>query len=96
MKKIQTLLLLLSLLLGLIGTALFPGTLPASVPVGTSQLAWWGGIYPEYCLPSACELVEGEEPEEGQEIPVKLSFKYLTFLNGYTTNMQRKEVKCRP
>lgn len=81
MKKIQTLLLILSLLLGITGTAVFSQPLPAPRLDGTIQLAWWGGLYPEYCLPSAMELVEGEAPEEGEELPVKLSFKYLTFLN---------------
>lgn len=85
LKKTELLLVLLSLFLGAAGTALFAEPLPAPAVTGTSQLAWWGGMYPEYCLPGAMHLVEGEGTEEWEasdsEIPVKLSFKYLTFLN---------------
>ena len=49
-----------------------------------AQMAWWGGMYPEYCLPGAMEAV-GEEAEDGgkesSEPQVKVCFKYLTFLN---------------
>ena len=81
MRKRKALLLICSLVLGLTGTIAFREPLPAPAFYRTTQLAWWGGLYPEYCLPAAMELVEGEKPGEGEEIPVKLSFKYLTFFN---------------
>ena len=68
--------------IGAAGTYLCAGKLPACGPAPMAQLAWWGGVYPEYCLPGAVKLV-GEEETAGteEEIPVKVQFKYLTFLN---------------
>ena len=45
-------------------------------------MAWWGGVYPEYCLSGAVEAVE-EEADSAQETEkqVRIRFKYLTFLN---------------
>ncbi|MCI9306226.1 MAG: hypothetical protein HFI28_07070 [Lachnospiraceae bacterium] len=79
---IQLLLLFLSLSIGAAGTYLCAGKLPVCSPAPMAQLAWWGGVYPEYCLPGAVKLV-GEEETAGteEEIPVKVRFKYLTFLN---------------
>ena len=58
-------------------------------PARVEQAALWGGPYPEYCLPGAMEKVEAEqeaeeeeeEEEEEESGPVKIRFKYLTFLN---------------
>ena len=52
-------------------------------PARVEQAAWWGGLYPEYCLPGAMEKVEAEQEaeEEEESVPVKIRFKYLTFLN---------------
>lgn len=84
--RVQLLLLILSVILGAAGTFLFAGQLPACSPAPMVQMAWWGGIYPEYCLPGAMEAVEEEEAEvdeevEESEIRVRVRFKYLTFLN---------------
>ena len=60
----------------------------AYAPLRREQAAWWGGLYPDYCLPGAMEAVEQEQdgtPEasgiSNQGSPVKIRFKYLTFLN---------------
>ncbi len=82
--RIKMLLLALSLLLGTAGTYVFADYLPVCSPAPLAQMAWWGGMYPEYCLPGAMEAV-GEEAEDGgkesSEPQVKVCFKYLTFLN---------------
>lgn len=80
--------LILSLSLGFAGTCLYAGRAGTDTPADrarlprTEQAAWWGGLYPGYCLPEAMEAAEAEpgekEPQEGQ---VKIRFKYLTFLN---------------
>jgi hypothetical protein len=45
-------------------------------------MAWWGGIYPEYCLSGAMEAVGEEDTDSARaELQVKVCFKYLTFLN---------------
>ena len=97
MRKMRLLLVTLSLILGITGTCTFAEYLPLAGDgqqlKGVSQLAWWGGIYPEYCLPGAMKLVdaEGREcakadnsgSESGEELPVKIRFKYLSFLNEW-------------
>ena len=79
---IQLLLLFLSLSIGAAGTYLCAGKLPVCSPAPMAQLAWWGGVYPEYCLSGAVEAVE-EEADSAQETEkqVRIRFKYLTFLN---------------
>ena len=32
----------------------------AYAPLRREQAAWWGGLYPDYCLPGAMEAVEPE------------------------------------
>ena len=44
-------LLILSLLLGAVGTCLYAGYVQKSKPVRVEQTAWWGGLYPDYCMP---------------------------------------------
>lgn len=79
---IQRLLLIVSLGIGIVGTYLWAERLPVCSPAPMTQMAWWGGVYPEYCLPGAMKLVGEEEMEDIEtEIPVKVQFKYLTFLN---------------
>lgn len=51
----------------------------AYAPLRREQAAWWGGLYPDYCLPGAMEAVEAVDSE--QDSRVKIRFKYLTFLN---------------
>lgn len=81
-NRMQLLLLILSLILGGTGTYVFARELPVCSPAPMAQMAWWGGVYPEYCLPGAVVLVGEEKDDCGQtELPVKVSFKYLTFLN---------------
>ena len=41
-------LLILSLLLGAVGTCLYAGYVQKSNPVRVEQTAWWGGLYPDY------------------------------------------------
>lgn len=81
-NRMQLLILTLSLIIGGAGTYICAGQLPVCSPAPLAQMAWWGGVYPEYCLPGAMEAV-GEEETDGteKEIPVKIRFKYLTFLN---------------
>ena len=62
-------LLLLSLLLGMTGTCLYGACAREPEPVRAEQTAWWGGLYPEYCMP------------EADEEAVQIRFRYLTFLN---------------
>lgn len=62
-------LLILSLLLGAVGTCLYAGYVQKSKPVRVEQTAWWGGLYPDYCMPGAVEK------------EVRIRFRYLTFLN---------------
>ena len=33
----------------------------AYAPLRREQAAWWGGLYPDYCLPGAMEAVEQEQ-----------------------------------
>lgn len=80
MKKIKFFVTVFSLVLGLAGTYAFAPYFSNSQPVKTSYTAWWGGIYPEYCLPDAVEQVEGET-QDGK-VHVMIRFQYLTFLNG--------------
>ena len=83
MRKMRLLLLTMSLILGFTGTAVFARYLPEPQPEEVSQMAWWGGVYPEYCLPGAVKLVGAEEEKNcrDEKLPVKIHFKYLTFLN---------------
>lgn len=62
-------LLILSLLLGAAGTCLYAKYVQKPEPVRVEQTAWWGGLYPEYCMPGAA----------GKEMQIR--FRYLTFLN---------------
>ena len=62
-------LLILSLLLGAAGTCLYAGYVQKSKPVRVEQTAWWGGLYPEYCMPGAGDKA------------VRIRFRYLTFFN---------------
>lgn len=79
-NRMQLLLLFLSLVIGGTGTYVFAREFPVCHPAPMAQMAWWGGVYPEYCLPGAVVLV-GEDDGEEMEPPVKIRFKYLTFLN---------------
>lgn len=62
-------LLVLSLLLGMAGTCLYAAYAREPEPVCVEQTAWWGGLYPEYCMPGA------------DQEAVQIRFRYLTFLN---------------
>ena len=44
---------------GIAGAAV-PGA-EAYAPLRREQAAWWGGLYPDYCLPGAMEAVEPEQ-----------------------------------
>lgn len=82
MKRSELAVLLLSLILGFAGTCFYAEHMEAPSPVYTEQTAWWGGLYPEYCLPGAMEAVETEDGgEKPKAAPVKIRFKYLSFLN---------------
>ena len=37
----------------------------AYAPLRREQAAWWGGLYPDYCLPGAMEAVEPERDAGG-------------------------------
>lgn len=81
-NQIQLLLLIVFLIIGGIGTYTFAKEFPTCAPAPMVQMAWWGGVYPEYCLPGAVTLVgEEEDDREETELPVRVRFKYLTFLN---------------
>lgn len=96
MKKIRIFILILSLITGFAGTFAFvkfqPGMetaqadgFPMEQPEVLHQQVWWGSLYPEYCL-GAMKLVTEDDvnPDEkhaGDDIPVRIRFKYLTFLN---------------
>lgn len=88
MRRMKLLILAISLTLGLAGTCIFPVRLSCPQPKTVSMTAWWGGLYPEYCLPGAMELKGEEDAQYGeeQEISVKIRFKYLTFLNDVGGN----------
>ena len=79
MKRSEFIILLLSLVLGFAGTCLYAEYTELPEPVRMEQAAWWGGLYPEYCLPGAMERIEEEELETA--VPVKIRFNYLPFLN---------------
>ena len=85
MRRSELAVLILSLAFGFAGTCLYAEYAGLPDPVRTEQAAWWGGLYPEYCLPGAMEKVEAEqgaeEEKEKESVPVKIRFKYLTFLN---------------
>lgn len=83
MNKIKIMLLTLSLILGVAGTCMFAPYQSELYSDRSDEVAWWSGLYPEYCMPGATYLV-GEEPQAAnqEDIPVKIRFKYLTFLNG--------------
>lgn len=65
MKRSEIVILLLSLTLGFAGTCLYAEYAGLPEPVRVEQTAWWGGLYPEYCLPGAMERIEEEEPGTG-------------------------------
>lgn len=65
-----------------------------TIEIPLDCLAWWGALYPQYGVSNARKLVkvknfgtESLTPENKQQtsdiekIPVKICFKYLTFLN---------------
>ncbi len=72
-NKMQLLILALSVMIGRVAQC---------SPAPMALMAWWGGVYPEYCLSGAVEAVE-EEADSAQETEkqVRIRFKYLTFLN---------------
>lgn len=96
-RRLELIVLLLSVLIGAWGTAAYG----ARAGCGgqelsfrhTEQAAWWGGLYPEYCLPPALEQRDGkavsrseagfgEKSTGGEEqVSVQIQFKYLKFLN---------------
>ena len=81
-NRIQLLLLILSMIIGGAGTCMCARRFPVCSPAPLAQMAWWGGIYPEYCLSGAMEAVgEGDTDSARAELQVKVCFKYLTFLN---------------
>lgn len=83
MKQIKILTVMLSLVLGVTGTCAFARYFPVpQQPVKASFVAWWGGVYPEYGLQGALVQTEEGAEDAGEEIHVKIRFKYLTFLNG--------------
>ena len=74
-KRSELAVWILSLLLGFVGTCLYAGIgtdtdtgiagaavtgAEAYAPLRREQAAWWGGLYPDYCLPGAMEAVEPE------------------------------------
>ena len=69
-SRVEVLLLVLSLSLGLMGTCLYGRYAKEPGPVRVEQAAWWCGLYPELY-----------QPAEDQGSP-RIQFKYLTFLNG--------------
>ncbi len=86
--RVRLWILTLSLIFGITGTLAFAKERPLQQEIcqeSLSQLAWWGGLYPEYCLPGAMRLVDERKQEavsEGDaERSVKICFKYLSFLN---------------
>lgn len=81
-NRIQLLLLTLSVIIGGSVTGMCAKQLPVCAPAPLTQMAWWGGIYPEYSLTGAMEAVGAEEAgSEETMAPVRIRFKYLTFLN---------------
>lgn len=81
-SKMQMLILALSMIIGGAGTFLCGVRMPECAPAPMAQMAWWGGIYPEYCLSGAVEAVGEDEDDSWETEPrVKICFKYLTFLN---------------
>ena len=65
----ELVLLLLALLMGAAGTCLYGIYAREPEPVHVEQTAWWGGLYPEYCMPGAGDKA------------VRIRFRYLTFFN---------------
>lgn len=102
-RRLELAVLLLSVLIGAWGTAAYGAKAGYGVKAGyggqelsfrhTEQAAWWGGLYPEYCLPPALEQRDGkavsrseagfgEKSAGGEEqVSVQIQFKYLKFLN---------------
>lgn len=93
-KYSELMLLVVSLLLGFGGTCLYAEHAGLPDPVRTEYAAWWGGLYPEYCLPGAMEMETDAFPESAGETGrgtetgqrsgdacVEIRFRYLKFLN---------------
>lgn len=79
---VKAVILALSLLLGAAGTCVCAGHLPSCSPAPMAQMAWWSGIYPEYCMPGAMKAVEETDGSRtADRVSVKITFKYLKFLN---------------
>lgn len=54
-KRSELIIWILSLILGFTGTCLYAEHAGLPSPARVEQAAWWGGLYPEYCLPGAME-----------------------------------------
>lgn len=93
-KHSELILLIISLFLGLGGTCLYAEHAGLPDPVRTEYAVWWGGLYPEYCLPGAMGTETDESPEnagkDGRDTEngqgagdecVEIRFRYLKFLN---------------
>ena len=61
MRRSELAVLILSLAFGFAGTCLYAEYAGLPDPVRTEQAAWWGGLYPEYCLPEAMEAEAAPE-----------------------------------
>ena len=60
-KRSELIIWILSLILGFTGTCLYAEHAGLPSPARVEQAAWWGGLYPDYCLPGAMEAVEPEQ-----------------------------------
>ena len=67
MRRSELAVLILSLAFGFAGTCLYAEYAGLPDPVRTEQAAWWGGLYPEYCLPGAMEAETAPEHPEAAE-----------------------------
>lgn len=60
-KRSELVLLILSLSLGFGGTCLYAEYAELPSPRRTEYAAWWGGLYPQYCLPGAIETKKASD-----------------------------------